>query len=193
MAKKRIEINKDNKDVLVRLKNVRLSFPHLFEPYAYEEGDEKRFSASFLIQKDDENENIDLMEQAIEAMKKMNGVKKLSADRICFRDGEDKEDTDGYGDEIMYVSCGSKRKVPVVDRDLSVLDEEDGKPYGGCYVNASVRLWFQDHKKGGKRINAQMRAVQFIGDGEAFGDGGADVEEEFEDEDSDGGSGDSCL
>jgi len=56
--------------------------------------------------------------------------------------------------------------------------EENGKPYAGCYVNMSIRLWAQDNQFG-KRVNAQLRAVQFVKDGEAFGDKPVDPQKEL--------------
>jgi tripartite-type tricarboxylate transporter receptor subunit TctC len=55
----------------------------------------------------------------------------------------------------------------VVGRKLEVLTEDDNKPFAGCYVNATIRLWAQDNQYG-KRINAQLRAVQYVKDGAAF-------------------------
>ena len=60
---------------------------------------------------------------------------------------------------------------------------EDGRPYGGCYVNATVRLWAQDgvkNPKWGKRVNAQLRAVQFWAEGEPFGESSVDAADEFD-------------
>jgi hypothetical protein len=98
--------------------------------------------------------------------------------KLCLRDGAEKDETDGYGDEVMFVSASSAKRVPVVDRDLTPLMEENGKPYAGCYVNMSIRLWAQDNQFG-KRVNAQLRAVQFVKDGEAFGNKPVDPQKEF--------------
>jgi hypothetical protein len=56
--------------------------------------------------------------------------------------------------------------------------ESDNKVYAGCVVNATVRLWAQDNNYG-KRINAQLRAIQFVKDGAQFGEGAVDVTKEF--------------
>jgi hypothetical protein len=55
-----------------------------------------------------------------------------------------------------------------VDKDRSPLVSADGRPYSGCYVNAQVEVWAQDHKSFGKRINAQLLGVQFVEDGDSF-------------------------
>lgn len=78
----------------------------------------------------------------------------------------------------MYVSARSKTRPSVFDQQRQELTESDGKPYSGCYVNASIELWAQDNDFG-KRVNAQLRGVQFLRDGDAFGGGArpADADE----------------
>ena len=63
--------------------------------------------------------------------------------------------------------------------DRSPLTEADGVIYAGCYVNASIEFWAQDNNFG-KRINAQLRGVQFNGDGDAFSAGRPADADEFE-------------
>lgn len=181
MSQKRLIIDTKDNSVTVRLRAVRLSFPSLFKPRAFQEDQEPKFSATFLMPKTgDVEENAKLMQQAVnEVIKLAFKGKSPGAEKLCFRDGATKEEVDGYGDDVMFVSSNSSKKVPVVDRDLTPLVEEDGKPYAGCYVNATVRLWAQDNKYG-RRVNAQLRAVQFLRDGEPFGNSQANPEEEFE-------------
>jgi hypothetical protein len=68
----------------------------------------------------------------------------------------------------------------VVDLQGNPLVTTDGKPYAGCYVNANIDVWWQDNKYG-KRVNASLRSVQFVKDGESFGAGPLDAAKEFED------------
>lgn len=170
----------------VKLNNVRLSFPALFTPKAFSDDQEAKYGASFIIAKTNTT-LVGEVKKAIDAViqDKWKG-KKPSGLKVCLRDGDEKADTDGYGDEVVFISASSKKRIPIVDRDLSPIDEADAKIYAGCYVNATVELWAQDNKWG-KRVNAQLKAVQFVRDGEAFGDKGVNPEEEFtklEDDDS---------
>jgi hypothetical protein len=81
---------------------------------------------------------------------------------------------------MKYIKVSSKKKIPVVDRDLTPLEEADDKPYGGCYCNVSLRLYAQDNEYG-KHINVQLRGVQFVKDGERFGgDNTFDPDKEFD-------------
>ena len=185
---------KKSTDVKVRLKNVRLSFAALFEPEAFTDASgktKKRYKANFLIPKSDKKQ-LDLINDAIDQVIEEKWGKhppKLKSHQLCLRDG-DEESWDGYADH-EYVSSGNTRPVVVVDRDgKTVLTEDDGRPYSGCYVNATITLWAQDNDgdKGGKRVNASLKAVQFVKNGEAFGAAPINPEEEFEDlgDDDDG-------
>lgn len=186
MSKPRIVENKDG-SVTVRLRNVRLSFPALFKPRAFEPGKDPTHQATFLMPRQgDPEKNLELVKQGIALVVK-NGLRGVhpGADRVCVRSGKEKGERgiDGYNADIAYLSANSKKRPIVVDRDLTPLTGEDGRPYGGCYVNASVRLWAQDgvkNPKWGKRVNAQLRAVQFWAEGEPFGESSVDANEEFE-------------
>ena len=93
---------------------------------------------------------------------------------------EDELTYDGY-EGMFYVRAALDTRPVIVDTDLTPLDSSDGKPYAGCYVNGTITLWTQDHPVGGKRINANLRGVQFLRDGESFGGAPRIIaEEEFD-------------
>lgn len=60
-----------------------------------------------------------------------------------------------------------------------ILTPRDGKPYSGCYVNATLEIWPQDNKFG-RRINCQLKALQFVRDGDAFGGGAPASPDDFD-------------
>jgi co-chaperonin GroES (HSP10) len=154
----------------IKLKNVRLSFASLFKRATFG-GEETKYEGTFLIDKETQADQIAEINTAIAAMMKEKKAK-LSPDRICFKDG-DEIDYDGYAGHMSIKASNAKRPI-VIDRDKSPLTEDDGRPYSGCYVNAVLELWFQDNTWG-KRVNANLLAVQFAKDGEPFGEGGASV------------------
>ena len=154
----------------IKLKNVRLSFASLFKKATFG-GEETKYEGTFLIDKETQADQIAEINTAIAAMMKEKKAK-LSPDRICFKDG-DGIDYDGYAGH-MSIKAGNTKRPIVIDRDKSPLTEDDGRPYSGCYVNAVLELWFQDNTWG-KRVNANLLAVQFAKDGEPFGEGGASV------------------
>ena len=170
----------------ILIKNARLAFPNLFQPRAGEDGGEAKYGASLIIPPDHpviKELNAAFVKIAREkwADKGDTILKGLRAqDRLCLHSGETKAQYQGF-EGNMYVSANSKLRPSVFDRNKAPLTAEDGKPYSGCYVNASIELWPQDSQKYGKRINAQLRGVQFAADGDAFAAGSAASDDEFDD------------
>ena len=103
-----------------------------------------------------------------------------ATDKVALHSGDTKSQYDGY-EGNMFVASRTATRPLVIDRDKSQLTAEDGKPYSGCYVNASVELWAQDNAYG-KRVNAQLGGVQFFADGDAFAGGGSSADaDDFDD------------
>jgi len=152
----------------ITLKNVRLSFPSIFKRETFQ-GEEGKFAATFLINKETHADVIEEIENAIKEKIKtdLKGAK-LPADKICLKDGEDIEYA-GYKGHYSIKASNNKRPL-VIDRDKTPLTEDDNKLYAGCYVNAIIELWTQSNSWG-KRINANLLGVQFYADGEPFSDG----------------------
>jgi hypothetical protein len=151
----------------IKLQNVRLSFPSLFRKAVFN-GEETKFEATLLIAKD--SPLVADIKKAIDAKLQSDFEgKKLPADKICFKDGDD-FDYDGYAGNYSIKASNNKRPI-VIDKDKTPLTEDDNRIYAGCYVNVIVELWAQNNSYG-KRINANLLGVQFAKDGEPFGDGG---------------------
>lgn len=169
----------------LRLTNVRLAFPALFEPKTVNGEGDPAFSATFLLE-----QNHPCVAEIREAMENL-GKEKWAAkwpaikkeldarDKGALHDGDSKSSYAGF-EGNLFVSARSKTRPLVIDRDKTPLVERDGRPYGGCYVNATIDLWAQDNAYG-KRINASLRGVQFVKDGDAFGGGGVATADEFDD------------
>lgn len=169
----------------IKLTNVRLAFPQLWEAKTVNGEGKPAFSASFLLAPD--HPDVARLNAAIDTVArekwgaKADAVLKAmrGADKVCLHDGDMKENYDGFGGNL-YVSSRSTTRPLVIDADRSALAEKDGKPYAGCYVNASIELWPQDNNYG-KRVNASLRGVQFLRDGDAFAGGAPASEDEFDD------------
>lgn len=161
----------------IKLNNVRLSFPALFKKAVFN-GEETKYEATLLINKESQAELIKKIKDGI-AEKIKNDLKgaKISADRICLKDGEDIP-YDGYEGHYSIKASNNKRPI-VIDKDKSPLTEDDNRIYAGCYVNAIVELWAQDNSWG-KRINCNLLGVQFAKDGEPFGDGVSASADDFD-------------
>jgi len=169
----------------LKLNNVRLAFPVLFEAKTVNGEGKPAFSASFLI--DPADPQVKTINQAIEQVAKEKWGTKTDAilkqmraqDKVCLHDGDLKANYDGFPGNLYLSSRGATRPL-VIDKDRSPLAEADGKPYAGCFVNASVEFWAQDNNYG-KRVNASLRGVQFLDDGDAFAGGGVADADEFDD------------
>lgn len=162
----------------VTLNNVRLSFPALWEPRKGPDATSKAsYQAAFLLDKKDNAADIAAVKAAIAAITKET-FKGKQPPKICLREGSEKPDLEGYGDGVMFINARSDKRPHVIGRKMEAIGPDDGIVYAGCYVNATIRLWGQDNNYG-KRINAQLRAIQFVKKGDAFGDGDIDVMKEF--------------
>ena len=169
----------------IKLNAVRLSFPQLFEAKTVNGEGKPAFSASFLI--DPKDSQVAVINNAINAVAaekwgaKAEAMLKTirAADKTCLHSGDLKANYDGF-EGMLYVSARNAIKPLVVDTNRSPLTEQDGKPYAGCFVNASIELWAQDNNYG-KRVNATLMGVQFYKDGESFTGGGVADTDDFDD------------
>lgn len=157
----------------VKLENVRLAFPSLFEAKAFgEDGSDPAYNASFIIGK--KHPAVKLINDAIETVAKEKWEGKASevlkqlrtADRVCLHDGDTKPDYDGFAGNY-FIASRNKARPFVCGPDKATLTKDDGKPYAGCYVNATIDVWAMANKFG-KRVNATLSGVQFLKDGDAF-------------------------
>jgi len=167
----------------IQLNNVRLSFPKLFKAEGFNgQTENAKFSAAFILDKEEHAEKIKEIKEGIKkaiAEKWPKKAPKLPAEKIFLKDGEMKEDDyDGYDSGMMFINASSKKRPVVVDKKLTPIAEDDDVIYAGCYVNATFQIWVQDNDYG-KRVNAQLRAVQFERDGEPFGAAPVEAEAEF--------------
>ena len=172
----------------IMLRNVRLSFPNLFEPSIV--GDDPkakpRYSAMLILPP--EHPQLAEIKTKMQAVAKEKWNAKAAeiykgldkSDKLALHDGDTKAQYDGVGGNFFISAAAQESARPtVVDGNKSPLTAKDGRPYAGCYINASIDLWAQDNGFG-KRVNAQLRGVQFLRDGDAFAAGRPADSEEFE-------------
>ena len=166
----------------MQLKNVRISFPHLFKRNTKFGEDGAKFELVVMLHKENQAKEIKAIQAEIATLIKELG-QKVASDKLCFKDGDDADRPEYEGH--MVLSLKSNKRPTVIDRDKSPLVEDDGKPYAGCFCNVIFDMWKQDNSWG-RRINGNLYGVQFAKDGEAFSSGDVDVTDEFdelEDED----------
>jgi Protein of unknown function (DUF2815) len=169
----------------VKLKNVRLAFPCIFEARAQNPGDKPAFSAVFIFPP--EHEATKEIEAAIEQVAKDKWGEKApaqlkairAADKTCLHNGDTKSQLAGY-EGNLFINARSYTRPGIFNSDGTPLIEADGKPYAGCFVHAILDVYPQDNSYG-KRVNAALSGVMFYRDGEAFSGGGTATAEDFGD------------
>ncbi len=166
------------------IKNANVSFPNLFTPQSVNGGD-PRYSASFVF--DAGSDNAATIEEAMKAVAKDKWGNKAAAtfkslvaqDKVCLHDGETKADSYPEYSGKLFLNAANKMRPTVVDGGRQAITEHDGLIHSGALVNASVEIWAQDSQFG-KRINAALRGVQYVGEGEHWAGGSVAKEDEFE-------------
>jgi hypothetical protein len=183
---------------VIYMSNVRLSFPHLVEPQkrvSPETGKERvSYSADFIMPADhagfkafmakiNEMALAKWKEHAAQVMQIINNDRKLR----CYGDGNQKlnqktfQPYDGYAGNV-FITAGRDTAPQIIQPDGTPIDPMNTmayqaltrQMYGGCRVNVAIKPWLQENKHG-RGIRADLVAVQFAGDDQAFGEGRTDA------------------
>ena len=166
----------------IMLRNVRLSYEHIFTATKFQEGQTAKFSATFIIPKD--HPDLPAVKKAmLEAGQETFGTAfntKGGWPRgfTCSLKDADVE-VNGLGEILseknpVYKGCfileaNSTRRPVTLNRDKSAVTEEDGIIYSGCYVNASLAAAGYTFGKVKRGVKCYLNGVQFVKDGERFG------------------------
>ena len=183
---------------MILLSNAVLSFPQLVEPRSYQEGQPKKYSADLILDPagDDWKRVMQAVMTAAQTKWGDNAqavLQMVQSDRKlrAFGSGAEKVDKktfkpyDGYEGKV-YVSGINANPPQMIQTDGKAIDPTNTmayqalarKLYGGCYVNAAVKIWVQDNKYG-RGIRCELVAVQFSKDGTPFGDAVPDASSLF--------------
>lgn len=163
---------------------VRLSFPHLFTPYAFMPGAKEKYSTVILIDKKD-TATINAINAAIDAAieegiaKKFNGRKPAKSTlHLPLQDGDiEKAELDEAYSGMYYLNASSIDKVEVVDRNCNPI-VEPSMVKGGDY--ARISLNFYAYNAGAnKGVSCGLGNVQFVRSGEKLGTGKRSAAKEF--------------
>ena len=175
----------------VILRNVRLSYEHIFTPTKFDDNQETaKYSATFIIPKD--HADLPVIKRALFDA----GQEEFPADfkpgswpkgYTCGLKDADK-DTDSNGEILAeknpaykgsyIIEANSVNRPVTVNRKKAAVTEADGVIYAGCYVNASLGIAGYTYGKVKKGVKAYLNAVQFVADGERFG---SDALSDFDD------------
>jgi hypothetical protein len=165
------------------LKNVRLSYPALDKARPGMTGGEEKFSANFIIEKSDVENNKVLREKLIAALgEKFPDRAKLPAllrnsDLKTYlspdgkagwplRDG-DFMDKDGY-EGTVFIRAANKMAPFTIDSENHPCSPKNF--YAGCFVDAALEAYaWENASSGTKGVSITLHGVKFAGDGESFG------------------------
>ena len=164
------------------LRNVRLSYEHIFTPTKFMEGSDAKYSATFIIPKD--HQDLPAIKRAFFEAGQESFAKEFAKPGVwprgftcSLKDADVEVDSMGVvlaEKNPAYKGCyileanSSKRPV-VVNRNKAALTEDDGVIYSGCYVNASLAAAGYTFEKVKRGVKAYLNGVQFVKDGERFG------------------------
>lgn len=144
----------------------RVSFPVVFKPKSFQ-NQEPKFSITMLF-----SEDTDL--KPLKRAVKNAAVEKWGEDqskwpkklRLPFRDGAEKEDMEGYGGGVIFVSATSKIQPGLVDaRRERIIDESQF--YAGCWARAELIAFAYD-VSGNKGVSFSLQNLQKIRDDKPF-------------------------
>lgn len=169
--------DKNNRQVITN--EVRLSYAHIFEPNSIN-GSEPKYSASFIIPKED-TETVALIKEAIENAKQ-EGINILGGKipkglKQPLRDGDEERDDEAYAG-CYFVNASSKTKPGIVDKYRRKI-EDSTEVYSGCYVLASLSF-YAFNTNGNKGIACGLNNIMKVRDGEPLS-GRTRAEDDFAD------------
>lgn len=170
---------------------VRFSFVNVFEPKAFAEGQEPKYSVMLLIPKTDVA-TITRIRKAIDAAAQKGLQTKFGGklppvlkntlkdvDKDTNQDGEPLVELWPYAKGHYAINVSSKNKPQIIDAERNpIIDPMDF--YSGCYGRASINF-FAYNSAGNKGISAGLGNLQKLEDGESLG-GITSAEQDFKDD-----------
>lgn len=167
----------------------RVSFHALFVPDSMDEKQEKKYGVTLIFPKSSINSPEfkamvkaaeELCDQEFKCSLKGGPGKKI---KTPFNDGATKSHLDGYGDDVIYVRFSGLIAPAVVGPDKKLIAPdarpEQGGVYNGCYGRVSYKPYFYKHPLA-SGIGLGLINFQKTGDGEMFGFGGSNPDEDFD-------------
>lgn len=180
----------------IMLRNVRLSYEHIFTPSQFSEDQAAKYSATLIVPKDHADVKAlrkALMEAGAEKYPSAFAGAAWPKGYTCaLKDGDTDTDQDGTilaEKHPEYAGCyvikaDSTRRPLVIGRKKEAITAEDDIIYSGCYVNISMAAAGYEYGKLKKGVKCYLNGVQFVADGERFGaDASADFDSLDEDDD----------
>jgi hypothetical protein len=140
--------------VSLKLNNVVLAFPHLFEKHAAPGSDKEKYSAEFILDPLKNREDLQNLAAAVKTVAAEAGKAgkentfKFPAIRSGDKENEERERMDRsprpeLAGRFFVRASDPSYQPPVVDRNLQPIGEaQRSMIFGGCIVNAYVDLYY---------------------------------------------------
>lgn len=170
---------------LIKVENVRFSFPHLDKPYAGKKAkdtDVPKYGIVGMLDKKTHVEVKAMIDGEIASLLKEGKIARMPGkDKFC-RDGDDEKEPVYEG---HWIVSARETNAPTV-RDKKARVVSDAKEIrelieGGYWGHMLIRPWLQNNDYG-QKVNAGLTAVQHIRDDETFGTGRIDDTDAWADE-----------
>ena len=154
---------------------VRLSYCHLFQPYANQPNQEPKFSTTLLIPKSDiaTKARIDsAIQAAIQAgvASKWSGVRPVQPQTPVWDGDGLRKNGEPFGPEAKghwVITASSKQQQAVVDMALNPIINQT-EVYSGMYARVNINF-FPYFNSGNKGVGCGLGPIQKIADGEPLG------------------------
>lgn len=171
-------------DGCIRVDGVVCSYPHVDKPWRKNDGDTLKFSITGLAPKETHDEAKKLLVRQINRLLEEAKMGKIGAEHKFVRDGGSEDDATKPEQANMWVIKASEnveRPPKVRDQRTKLLTPDEIRKliYAGCIINILIRPWAQNNKHG-KKINANLIAVQFVRDGERIGEAAIDDDDAWD-------------
>lgn len=193
-------MGKERPSTSVVIGPVMVSYPQLDKPKAIGDSDKMKYSAKFVIRKDD-TDNIEKIKAAMMAAAK-EGKEKYKGKPIggpgfrwALRDAA--KDAAEKGEPLapelkgcMFINANSETPPGVVDKNRKPIIDIKNEVYAGCFVYVSLNF-FAYSNKGNRGVGAGLNNVLKVKEGERLSgrpsaeNDFADLDIEIEDEDYD--------
>jgi hypothetical protein len=151
----------------------RVSFPQVFEARAMQPGQEAKYSIVMLFEPKKmtdplEKKKWDDMVAAVKFTATEKWPKGIPANfKNPFRDGMEKEQYEGYGKGVIFLTASTKTRPGLVDQNLQKIIAPE-EFYAGCYARATINP-FPWTKLGKNGVSFGLQNIQKVKDGDPLG------------------------
>ncbi len=167
-----------NNDNFIKLNNVRIVYPALFEPRVWQSQDgaesTPKFEATFILDKDVNIKEINAINSRTnEILLPLKTNREKLALRgykhLALRDPQVlTKPLDAYENSFIIKATSGATNAPILyEKDAKTRVKDQSRFYSGCYVNAYISL--RVTTKHDMYVGANLHGVQFVNDGEQIG------------------------